>query len=1302
MLVGMAVTTVGAANYAVGSNTSLYNASSIISTGGNCMYVTADASNGYADIKQNDKTTELGTRTFTLSHAYCIMSANGSETSRIAIGTGDGLVAGYDYTNKCFFISKNNELMAASNDPAKYTYKYPYRVVEGCWYYIAFRFTATTAHIYLNGSEILSASYADMGLTRSGWAIYYPKNINFYADNYQFFMDDARVSYSANLGGYTGGTNAVVYAFGASGARASASLGEADVDLTQITCSTVAVNTVSLTQESIGEISFARKAANESGNTGYVVTANDLYNSFLTLVRNAISAAYNAGAGVTAAQINAANDAWALTPADGKSVLAGEGYNHLLGKTNGYYYGANSSQATDAKNKINAIGTVTYTSASKSKIDAARAAYNIVMAYTYDTGYNNDVTNAWVTNAVTECMASYTATLEAAEARYAELEKENSQAAQDQKAADAVISKINAIGTVTYNSKSAIETAESAYGALTDAQKKLVTNYSTLTSARSTYNALHNEVVAYKNAVAALPATATATDACRQAIAACATAYATLTSPGQVDAVKTEKAKYDAFRAEWQAVVADQEAADAVIEKINAIGTVTVNSKSAIEIAEAAYATLTDGQKALVTNYSTLTKARADYNALVENQAKADDVISKIGAIGNVTYTNLSKNMIDAARSAYDDLNDTQKKLVTNYHLLLNAEAKYASLKKAADDKAAADAVIAKIDAIGTVTIDSKTAIETAEAAYTALTDDQKTLVTNYATLTAARDAYNALANEKAAADAVVAKINAIGTVTLASKSAIETAETAYANLSDTAKSFVTNYETLTAARTAYNKAVVTDYNTRATTELKDVTIANKADLLALIDEYNALKSAGLNPTATILPRLNSSISKIEGYEAKVAETIGLIDAIATVTLDSGDKIVAAETAYDALTTQEQKDLISNYATLTAARAAYDALVAADNKAKTDAAAFDAEVDALGEITLDSGAAIDAAYVTYTSLTDEAKAYATKKADLDEAKAIYDALVAEKEAQEQVDINNKVNATSLVISDSLAINYKITVSAGYEIVAMKFELAGTVTTVTEYTTDASGRLVFKYTNIAPNLMGETITSMIVVKDANGKEYTTTGNEYSIAAYVNRKIATEGLTELLASLINYGDAATAYAGNYTAPSTLIDGWANYADDVTPVRDYVSVTTFGDQIKNPAVNFGSANLILTDSVNIRIKLTGDIKDGYYAKALYQGFDYKGLEYTFDIVNDNGVYYIVWDLFNAAQMTNESKVVITVYDENGNAVSNFLRYSVESYVADMLPLVTDNAELTDLLTAMMQYGDIAYRYRLATMNG
>lgn len=62
----------------------------------------------------------------------------------------------------------------------------------------------------------------------------------------------------------------------------------------------------------------------------------------------------------------------------------------------------------------------------------------------------------------------------------------------NQEAADAVIEKINAIGTVTYTteSKAKIDEARTAYDALTGAQKALVTNYGTLTAAESTYESL--------------------------------------------------------------------------------------------------------------------------------------------------------------------------------------------------------------------------------------------------------------------------------------------------------------------------------------------------------------------------------------------------------------------------------------------------------------------------------------------------------------------------------------------------------------------------------------------------------------------------------------------------------------------------------------------------------------------------------------------------------------------------------------------------------------------------------------------
>ena len=214
-------------------------------------------------------------------------------------------------------------------------------------------------------------------------------------------------------------------------------------------------------------------------------------------------------------------------------------------------------------------------------------------------------------------------------------------------------------------------------------------------------------------------------------------------------------------------LAANQAVADSVIALIDAIGTVTLDSKAAIEAARTAYDALTNEQKVLVANYEILTAAEASLKALQDatdkaaaDKATADAVTEKIAAIGTVTLD--SKTAIEAARAAYDALSDEQKALVTNYEILTAAEASLKALQDAADkaaaDQAAADAVTEKIAAIGTVTKDSKTAIESARAAYDALTAEQKALVANYETLTAAEKALANL-NKPADTDASIARI---------------------------------------------------------------------------------------------------------------------------------------------------------------------------------------------------------------------------------------------------------------------------------------------------------------------------------------------------------------------------------------------------------------------------------------------------------------------------------------------------------------------------------------------------------------
>ena len=362
--------------------------------------------------------------------------------------------------------------------------------------------------------------------------------------------------------------------------------------------------------------------------------------------------------------------------------------------------------------------------------------------------------------------------------------------------------------------------------------------------------------------------------------------------------------------------VDDTKAANAVKEKIAAIGTVeyTTESKGKIDEAREAYDALTADQKALVDTYETLTTAESNYNTLKADNDAADEVKALIAAIGEVAYTTESKDKIDEARAAYNGLTAEQKALVDNYATLTTAETTYATEKKTADDNAAANAVKEKITAIGTVeyTTESKGKIDEAREAYDALTADQKALVDNYATLTTAESTYNTLKANNEAADEVKALIDSIGTVelTVNSKAVIDLARETYDGLTTDQKALVSNYDVLTAAEVRY------------------------ADLGAA-DEVKTL-----------------------------------VDAIGDVTYstESKDKIDAAREAYDALTA-DQKALVTNYGTLTSAEGSYT-----DLKAVKEAEDAVSVLPASDDITVTDKAAVAAAKAKYDALTPAQKA----------------------------------------------------------------------------------------------------------------------------------------------------------------------------------------------------------------------------------------------------------------------------------------------------------------------------------------
>ena len=158
---------------------------------------------------------------------------------------------------------------------------------------------------------------------------------------------------------------------------------------------------------------------------------------------------------------------------------------------------------------IKKIGTVAYTDACKSRIDAARKAYDAL----------TEAEKAKVTNFET---------LKSAEAKYEELKR-----AAQKANAEKVEKLIKAIpNPVTKASKSAIDKARKAYDALTDEEKKLVTNLEVLTKAEVAYAKLTATKADLAKAQAVMDAIAALSGASpdTKAVAAIRKAYDRLTA----------------------------------------------------------------------------------------------------------------------------------------------------------------------------------------------------------------------------------------------------------------------------------------------------------------------------------------------------------------------------------------------------------------------------------------------------------------------------------------------------------------------------------------------------------------------------------------------------------------------------------------------------------------------------------------------------------------------------------------------------------------------------------------------------
>lgn len=189
----------------------------------------------------------------------------------------------------------------------------------------------------------------------------------------------------------------------------------------------------------------------------------------------------------------------------------------------------------------------------------------------------------------------------------------------------------------------------------------------------------------------------------------------------------------------------NQGAIDQVIASIDGLPLeeeIEIEDEWMIDDIEAKYGKLTEEEKKLVTNYSvyiTIKEKIASLKQAIIDEDSAQPVIKLIVNLPKENKVTLkSKEKIEEARRAYDELTDGAKEFVSNYDYLLKVEKVYNQLVLEEEWQTKADLVtelISNLPNMSNLTITDEEKVINARKEYNALPDEAKEKVLNYQTL---------------------------------------------------------------------------------------------------------------------------------------------------------------------------------------------------------------------------------------------------------------------------------------------------------------------------------------------------------------------------------------------------------------------------------------------------------------------------------------------------------------------------------------------------------------------------------------
>ncbi len=182
------------------------------------------------------------------------------------------------------------------------------------------------------------------------------------------------------------------------------------------------------------------------------------------------------------------------------------------------------------------------------------------------------------------------------------------------------------------------------------------------------------------------------------------------------------------FYSKW--IDIDTFEANKIIDLINELNDIKLADENKINDIKIKYDSLTNNQKNKVNNYNILEQALLKIEELKEEQKAVDAVIEAIDTIPSEVSLK-DEVLVQEINALYNELNDNQKRAVTNYDKLQQALNTIQEIKNSID--AFISNLISAIEALpDTLTINDEQNINNLFEQFSLLTEEQKTQITNY------------------------------------------------------------------------------------------------------------------------------------------------------------------------------------------------------------------------------------------------------------------------------------------------------------------------------------------------------------------------------------------------------------------------------------------------------------------------------------------------------------------------------------------------------------------------------------------